>query len=221
MPASATNTRIRAVEKGSPARDDLDGTIKRRDQARQAAAAARQPLDRGLDQQEHAEQSERNAQAAVAAVDAHEASLVGKSWPPPSLTPKMKESRRNAEDDLAAARRILSTVQSNVAAARGPAELAAAKVAEIEGEIDGAICAVMIEEGQAALARLVETRHRAIEAEGVCRSLALTMASKQWFRGAETISASLYALPRLDATIDTAPYLKLVERLASDADAEV
>ena len=41
-----------------------------------------------------------------------------------------------AEDDLAAARRTLTTVQGNVAAARGPAEQAAAAVAEIEKELN-------------------------------------------------------------------------------------
>jgi hypothetical protein len=218
MAVSATRTTVRVVR--STARTDLDETHKRLRQAKEAAAAARHPLDRANDQLEHAQQSERSAQAGVVAVDAQEAALVGESWPPQAPSPKLKQARRDAEDNLAAARRTLTTVQDNVAAARGPAEQAAAKVAEIGNELESAICAVLIEEGQAALARLVEARRHAIAVEGAVRAIALTMANKQFFRGAEQISTALYEISRPEATVDTLPYLKLVERLTVDADAE-
>jgi hypothetical protein len=217
--ASAVRTSIRVTR--SPSRDNVADIIKRLDEVKDAAAAALRPLHSASDQQEHARRSERDAQAGVAAVNAQEAALVGESWPPPTPSPKLKQARRDAEDALDSTRRIVATVTQKVEAARLPAEQAAAKVLEIAAEIDPAVMAVVSEEGELAFARLIDARHKAVEAESSVRSIALAMASRGWYRGAEKLSADLYSLPRLEASVNTAPYLSFIDRLKSDPDATV
>ena len=219
MAASAVRTPARATR--SPARDNVADIIKRFRQETEAAAALHQQHDRTRDQKEHAQRLVRIADAKLLEFDQAEAQAAGQTWPPQSPSTKQREQRRALEEDLSAAERTLGVVEAKVAAARGPAEQAATKVADIAAEIDAEIMAVMSEEGQAALTRLVEARLRAIEAEGDVRSIALTMASRQWFRAAEQVSTALYNMPRPEASVDTSPYLRLVEQLALDADATV
>jgi hypothetical protein len=219
MAASAVRTPARASR--SPARDNVADIIKRLGLMREAAAAALQPLNRSIDQKEHAQRLVRIADGKLLDFDRAEAQAVGQSWPPQSPSTKQREQRRVLAEDLSGAERTLRAVEAKAEVARGPAEQAAVKIAEIAAELDVAICAVLAEEGQAALARLVEARRHAIEAEGAVRSIALTMASKQWFRAAEQVSTALYEMPRPEASVDTSPYLRLVEQLALDADATV
>jgi hypothetical protein len=219
MATSAVRIPVRATR--SPARDTIADIIKRLHLAREAAAAALQPFNRATDQLEHARRLVNIADAKLLEFDQAEAQAAGQTWPPQSPSTKQREQRRALAEDLSAAERTLGAVEAKVAAARGPAEKAALKVAEIEREIDGAICAALIEEGEIVFARLIELRRKAVEAEGAVRSIALTMASRQFFRAAEKISSDLYSMPRPEVSVNTAPYLKLIERLALDADAEI
>jgi hypothetical protein len=211
----------RAVKTLSLSRDDLGETIKRLCQAREAAAAACQPLDRARDQQEHAQQLVRIADDKLLEFDRAQAQAAGQAWPPQSPSTKQREQRRALAEDLSAAERTLPVVEAKAEAARGPAEQAAAKVAEIEREIDVKIMAVMAEEGQAALARLIGARREAVAAEAAVRSIAAAMVDRGWLSAAEKISTALFTMRRPEGSVNTAPYLRFIERLKSDPDATV
>jgi len=198
-------------------RDHLE-TIR---QARDAAFVARQPYDRAKDQAEHALALVRSAQDELDDFDRKEAQAVGQSWPPQSPSPEAREARRALEDNLASAYRALSTVQKNVETARPPAEQADAEVAKLIAESDTHIRAILSEEADAATIRVATATAELVKAEGAARSLAAALAGRGWFREAEKIGSALYVMPKLNALINPDRYLALIERLRTDANAEV
>jgi hypothetical protein len=219
MANSPARTPIRVAR--SLGRETLDQALEHRRRARQAAAAARQPLDRVNDQSEHARKLVRIADTKLLEFDRAEAQATGQTWPPQSPSTKQHEQRRVLAEDLSAAERTLRMVEAKAEVAHGPAELAVVAVAEIEKELEPAICAVLIEEGNAALARLTDARRRAVEAEAAVRSIAAAMVSRGWLQAAEKINTTLFTMRRPEGSVNTAPYLRFIERLKSDPDATV
>ena len=150
-----------------------------------------------------------------------ESALVGKTWPPPAPSAKLKAARQKAEDDLATARRTRKTVQQIVEAARLPAEEAAGVVNRLAGEAIPLAIAVIAEEGNGALAELVSARADAAKAEGVVRSIAAALVQRKAFPEAEHINVAVNTMPWPVPSVDPAPYLRLLDRLLTDPDAEV
>jgi hypothetical protein len=187
--------------------------------AKERGAAAREPFDRAQDQAEHASALVRAAQDALDDFDRQEAQAVGQSWPPRSPSPKARDDRRELEDNLATSRRTLSTVQKNVEAARIPAEQAALAVVELTKQTNELISAVLSEEGEAALARLLDAQARAVAAEGVARSIAATMVARRWLTAAEKLHTAVNTLRPPEPVINVEPYFDFIERLTADADA--
>lgn len=227
MPVSPARSPVRAVKIRTSERADLDNKIGRLQQARAGADEAQRPLDRARDQGEHAAVMVRNAEAGVSGINDQEAALIkawdaaGSPWPPPSPPPELKKARAEADDALAVARRLSTTVQRNAELAQGPAQQAANVVNERASEVELAVRDVMMAEGQAALSRLTDARANAAEAEGAVSSIAAAMVARKWFLPAEHLHIALHTLLWPAPTINPAPFTNLIERLASDADAVV
>ena len=200
MAVSPARTAILPIKTRTPAREAHADYLRRLAVLRSTAAEGRRPLDRALDQLEHAQASVRTAEAALAAVDAKETALItawdsaGSPWPPPSPPAGMKQARAEAEDALAVTRRTLVAVQRNAEATRGPAERAAAAAGEFAKETDSKVRDILMEIADTALAQLVEARINAAKIEGAIRSLAAAMAAKEWFSAAEHVNMAIYKM---------------------------
>jgi hypothetical protein len=190
-------------------------------QAREEGAIKRQSYDRAQDQDEHAQALVREADDALVDFDRKEAQAIGQSWPPRSPSPKEREARRALEETLASRKRTLAVVQQKADAARVPAEEAAAVVNKLASETIPLAIAVLAEEGNVALAELVSARADAAKAEGTVRSIAAALVERRAFREAEVINVTVNATPWPEPSVDAAPYLKLLDRLAADPDSEV
>jgi hypothetical protein len=205
----------------TPARVALNDHHGRFRDATNTAAVTRQSYDTELDRQEHAQALVRDRQAAVAAIDAKEAALVGDAWPPKSPPPKLKEQRAAAADDLDHARRVLATVEKKVEAARGPSDAAAIAVREMSTEIPALVNAVLLESGQEAVARLGAARAALAQAESTVDSIRAVLVERHDFRAAEKIAFAVRDLRFPARQLDPARYRRLAERLLESADAVV
>jgi hypothetical protein len=204
----------------SQERDVLHGHIERDKVARETQAAAQKNFDRAKDQLEQAQARAQAAQSDLQKLDAEESRLIAESWPPRDLTEDEKKKRRDAEESLAAAVRILKTVEENVRVAQAAYEDETAKVQPIGKDVDDSIARVLVEEGQLALKHLVETRKLAVEAEAAARSIAAALVARGRFAEAEKINTALHGSPRPEGTVNAGPYLDLMARLRGNADAE-
>jgi len=208
--------------KSSTARAALKRTIEAERVAGEAVNAAKIKLDKADDQEEHAQRLARDAQVVLQQKDAAEAAEVGKTWPPRSLTAAEKQSRRDAEDNLAAAARALKVVQSNANAVRKVHDDATLALGPIQKEIDAAVLAVMVEEAELAIERWCEARKAAIETEKAVRSFIQVLTQRQCFAEVERLSNKFRDLGRQrEYEIDPTPYQALFDRLRSDPDAVV
>lgn len=192
-----------------------------RTQSEQAAAIARQQFDRAQDQAEHAHALVREAQAALDDYDRKEAQAVGQSWPPRTPSPKEREARRTLEETLASRNRALAVVQQKAEAAGLPAEEAAAVANRLAGESVPLAIAALAEEGSVALAELESARADSAKAEGVVRSIAAALVQRKAYRDAEHINVAVNSMAWPEPSVDAAPYLRLLDRLLTDPDAEV
>jgi hypothetical protein len=168
-----------------------------------------------------------SAEAAIAKIDEQETALI-RAWdaaggpaPPPTPPAKLKEERRKAVDDLAAARRTLSTLQRNVEVTREPAERAAAQVHKLVSEVAPLIDAVLAEEAKKTLEHLVAARLEAAKIEGEARSILAVLVDRKAYRHAESIAVALKQMPFQEPPINTARYADLIARLTADADPTV
>jgi hypothetical protein len=225
MAISPARVSPRIVKTRSAARTALHNHQEKLHKAQEVAADARKPFERAFDQHEHAKAAVRSAESTLAAVDAQEAALIGSwdaagsVWPPPSPSAELKKARADADDALAVARRALSTVERNMETASGPADRAAAAVTEIAKASDSKIRDVVMEEGDAALARLADAMTKAAKAKSAVISLADALLAKGWLTAAEHINTALFSARTPMPPSVTAPFVGLISRLATDADA--
>jgi len=218
---TAPARKLNFVHQRSPERDKLHGYIERDRVMRETGEAAKKNFDRANVRLEHAQTAAKAAQAKLQALDAAEAAEVGKTWPPRALTADEKQKRRDAEESLAHAVRVLKTVEANAQIARAVYDEELAKLTPIGKEIDATIAGVLIEEGKQALKHLLESRRLTVKAEEAVRSISAALVAKSHFAEAEKISVALVELPRLEGTVNAVPYLDLMAKLRSNADAEI
>jgi hypothetical protein len=213
--------KLKFVHQRSPERDTLHGYIERDRVTRETVEAAKKVFDRANDRHEHAQSAAQAAQAKLQALDADEAKLVAQTWPPRALTAEEKQKRRDAEESLAHAVRVLKTVEAEAQIARAVYEEEVSKLAPVTRDIDAAIAGVLVEEGKQALKHLLESRKLTVKAEETVRSIAGALVAKSHFVEAEKISVALAQLPRPEGSANAVPYLDLMAKLRSNADAEI
>jgi hypothetical protein len=218
---TAPARKLNFVHQRSPERDKLHGYIERDRVTRETVEAAKKNFDRAKDRHEHAQSAAKAAQAKLQALDAEEAKLIAQSWPPRALTAEEKQKRRDTEEVLAHAVRVLKTVEADAQIARAVYDEELAKLAPIGKEIDATIAGILVEESKHALKHLLESRRLTVKAEEAVRSIAAALVAKSHFAEAEKIGRALVELPRPEGTINAVPYLDLMAKLRGNADAEI
>jgi len=218
---TAPARKLNFVHQRSAERDKLHGYIERDRVTRETVEAAKKNFDRAKDRLETAQSTAKAAQAKLQALDAAEAAEVAKTWPPRALTADEKHKRRDAEEALAHAVRVLKTVEADAQIARAVYDEELAKLAPVAKEIDATVAGILVEEGKHALKHLLESRRLTVEAEQAVRSIGAALVSKSFFAEAEKIGRALVELPRPEGTINAVPYLELMAKLRSNADAEI
>src|SRR5262249_49619736 len=98
------------------------------------------------------------------------------------------------------------------------AVLAAQSVA---AEIDSAVVAVIVEEGEAAIARLTALREKGVKAEQAVRSLMAALAGAGPFVEGGKLNAKFLSMGRLEGVINPTPFIDLMAKLRANAAAEV
>jgi hypothetical protein len=186
--------------------------------AEESAAAAHKAFDRNRDQVEHAEALLHEAHEALDDYDRKEAA--NQAWPPRIPSPKERDTRRTLEETLASRSRALAVVKQKADVARLPAEAASAEVGRLAAASMPLAVAILAEEGEAALAKLVATRAEAVRAEATVRSIAGALVQRKSFREAEGINMAVNAMRWPELSVDAGRYLDLLDRLVTDSDAE-
>src|SRR5262249_42557465 len=148
------------AEKHSAARSALRTKIEQAEAAGETVNAARVPYDQARDQVEHAQALARDAQTALQDHDSKAAAAIAETWSPQSLSPQERKARRELDDNLPHAVRVLRSVEAKAEAARKEYDSAVLAAQSVAAEIDSAVVAVIVEEGEAAIARLTALREK-------------------------------------------------------------
>jgi hypothetical protein len=207
----------------TPARSALHESIQRTSQAREAVNSARASHDRDRAQVERAQELVRSHQAALQEHDDKIAEHVGPDGLPPAPSPKQREARCVLEDNLAHTARTLKIVEGHAEESRKAYDAAVVALTTLEREINDRILPVVEEEAERLLAEWQEARLAAIDAERSVRSKIQALTTKQHFALAERLTNSFRegVQRQREYTTNTAPYLNFIERLRTDADAEL
>jgi hypothetical protein len=171
-----------------------------------------------LDQGQRAAALVQQREAALAAIDRAEAEVIAASESY-EQTEEQAAERRRAEENLSAARRAVSAIYAHSRVLEEPVAEAGSIVAQFQAETPKFVDDVLREEADAALAALVAARAEVVRLEVVVRSISGALVSRRALRHAEKVNVAINTARWPDAQPNPAPYLRLAEQLATDADA--